>query len=101
MFGAGGQGGGDVVPGGAVGAGFEDLLGEHALGLVDEAGDQGDGGDGVAEPFPAAFGELVEGAVDEVEGVLATARPGRGGHGFSPWSWRAARMRPRSRFLSR
>ena len=42
-------------------AGFVDVLGEHALGLVDEAGDQGDGGEGVAEPSAAAFGELVEG----------------------------------------
>ena len=37
MFGAGGKGGGDVVPGGAVVAGFEDVLGEHALGFADSA----------------------------------------------------------------
>jgi len=54
------------VPGGSVVAGFQDVLGEHALGLAGEAGQQGDGGEGVAEPFVAAFGELVEGVVDEV-----------------------------------
>ncbi len=37
MFGAGGMGGGDVVPGGAVVADFEDVLGEHALGFADGA----------------------------------------------------------------
>ena len=37
MFGAGGKGGGDVVLGGAVVAGFEDVLGEHALGFADGA----------------------------------------------------------------
>ena len=46
LFGAGGEGGGDVVPGGAVVAGFEDVLGEHALGLVDEAGQQGEAASG-------------------------------------------------------
>ena len=70
------------------------------LGLVDEAGDEGDGGDGVAQPRLAAFGELVEGLVDEVVGVVAAARPAFVGHQFSP-SWRAAGMRPRSRFLRR
>ena len=30
LFGAGGEGGGDVVPGGAVVEGFEDVLGEHS-----------------------------------------------------------------------
>src|SRR5260370_14206676 len=74
LFGAGGEGGGDVVPGGAVVAGFEDVLGEHAFGLVGEAGQEGDGGEGVAEPFAAAFGELVEGVGGEVVGVVA-ARP--------------------------
>src|SRR6266571_8273264 len=101
LVGAGGQGGGDVVPGGSVVAGFQDVLGEHALGLAGEAGQQGDGGEGVAEPFVAAFGELVEGVVDEVVGVVAAARPGRGRHCWSPWSWRAAGMRPGSRFFSR
>jgi hypothetical protein len=37
LFGAGGKGGGDVVPGGAVAADFEDVLGEHALGFADSA----------------------------------------------------------------
>ena len=56
------------------------MLGEHPLGLVGEAGDQGDGGEGVAEPFAAALGELVEGIVDEVVGIVAAVRAG-GGHG--------------------
>ena len=68
--------GGDGVPGGAVLAGVVGELGEHSFGLVDEAGEQGDGGERVAEPFPAPFGELVEGVVDEVVGVVAAARPG-------------------------
>jgi hypothetical protein len=41
LFGAGGQGGDDVVPGGAGVEGREGVLGEHALGLVDEAGEHG------------------------------------------------------------
>ena len=48
--------------------------GSISLGPVDEAGDQGDGGEWVAEPFPAAFGELAEGVVDEVVGVVAAVR---------------------------
>src|SRR5712691_7622340 len=80
LLGAGGEGGGDVVPAVAVIEGDEDVLGEHALGLVDEAGDQRDGGEGVAEPLPAALGELVEGVVDEVVGIVAAVRAG-GGHG--------------------
>ncbi len=84
-------------------AGFQDVLGDHALGLVDEAGEQGDGGERVVEPSAPAFGELAEGVVDEVVGVVAAARRGRGGHRCSPWSWRGAAggMRPRSRFLRR
>jgi hypothetical protein len=74
LLGAGGEGGGDVVPGGAVVAGFEDVLGDHALGLLDEAGEQGDGGEGVAEPCLAAFGEFGEGVVDEVVGVVTCGR---------------------------
>src|SRR2546421_12944927 len=104
LVGAGGQCGGDVVPAGSVLAGLGDLLGEHPFGLVDEAGEQGDGGEGVAEPCFAAFGELIEGVVDQVVGVVAAAWRDGGhglGHGFSPWSWLAAGMRPRSRFLSR
>jgi hypothetical protein len=54
LVGAGGQGGGDVVPDTAVVAGFGGEQGNHALGLVDEAGQEGDGGDGVAEPGLAA-----------------------------------------------
>ena len=37
LFGAGCKGGGDVVPGGAVVADFEDVLGEHAFGFADGA----------------------------------------------------------------
>ena len=67
---------------------------------------QGDGGEGVAEPFPAAFGELVEGVVDEVVGVVAAAGrhggEGLGGHWASLVVGGGRRgMRPRSRFLSR
>jgi hypothetical protein len=51
--------------GGAVVEGQEGVLGEHSFGLVDEAGDQGDGGERVAEPLVPAFGELAEGVVDE------------------------------------
>jgi hypothetical protein len=40
LFGAGGQGGGDLVPGGAVAAGFGDELRKQALGLAGEAGDE-------------------------------------------------------------
>ena len=45
---------------------------------------QGHGGDGVAEPLAAAFGELVEGVVDEVVGVVAAARR-YGGDGLGHW----------------
>src|SRR5205807_9654149 len=78
---AGAEGGGDVGPGCSVGVGLGGKHGEHAFGLVDEAGDQGDGGDRVAEPSLPAFGELVEGVVDQVVGVVAAARPVSGGHG--------------------
>src|SRR6516225_1091294 len=104
LLGAGAQGGGDVGPAGSVRVGLGGEHGEHPFGLIDEAGEQGDRGDGVAEPSSAAFGELVEGAVDQVVGVVAAAWRDRGhglGHGVSPRSWLAAGMRPRSRFLRR
>ena len=63
------------------------MLGEHPLGLVDEAGDQGYGSDGIAEPGAAALGEGGEGVVDEVVGVVAAVRTA-GGHGGVPgWPW--------------
>src|SRR5206468_1412147 len=89
LFGAGAEGGSDVGPGGPVRVGLGGEHGDHAFGLVDEAGEQGDGGDGVAKPSSAALSELVEGAVDQVVGVVAAARRD-GGHGVSPWSWLAA-----------
>ena len=52
MPGAGGPGGGDLVPGGAVVAGFGDEVRELAPGLAGEAGVEGDGGDQFAGPFP-------------------------------------------------
>jgi hypothetical protein len=67
LLGAGGEGGRDVVPGGVVVEGEQDVLGQHPPGLVDEAGDQGDRGEGVAEPFPATLGEPARGVVDEVK----------------------------------
>jgi hypothetical protein len=41
---------GDLVPAVAVGAGVVHELGKAAFGLVDEAGDQGDGGEVISEP---------------------------------------------------
>src|SRR5271157_4164601 len=60
LFGAGAQGGGDVGPAGAVLAGVRREFGDHAFGLVDEAGEQGDRGERVAGPPAAAAGELAE-----------------------------------------
>ena len=42
----------------------------------DQAGEQGDGGEVVAEPGAAAFGERGQGVVDEVLGVVAAVRAG-------------------------
>src|SRR6266480_274803 len=78
LVGAGGQGLGDLVPGVAVEPGIGDELGQEAFGLVDEAGDQGDGGQVVAGPGAAALSERGEGAVDQVVGVVAAARAGPG-----------------------
>jgi hypothetical protein len=39
-------------------------LGEAALGLVDEAGDQGDGGEVIAQPGAATLSERGQGVVD-------------------------------------
>src|SRR5258707_1983765 len=78
LLGAGGQRGSDLVPGVAVEPGADHELGEEALGLVDEAGDEMDGGQVIAEPGAAARGERVEGVVDQVVGVVAAARPGDG-----------------------
>jgi hypothetical protein len=50
--------------------------GEEAFGLAGEAGDEGDGGQVVAEPGAAPLGQRVEGVVDQVVGVAAAARPG-------------------------
>jgi len=61
-------------------AGIVDELGEAALGLVDEAGDQGDGGEVIAEPGAAALSERGQGVVDEIEGVVAAVRSWAGGH---------------------
>lgn len=64
---------GDLGPPVVVGAGVVDQLGQPALGLLDEAGDQGDVTQIVSEPDAAAIGESGDGVVDEVEGVLAGA----------------------------
>jgi len=82
LLGAGGQRGGDLVPGVAVEQGAGHELGEEAFGLAGEAGDGGDGGQVVAGPGAAAFGQRVRGV----------ARSGRrcrrrcAGRGWG-WSW--------------
>src|SRR5260221_3826151 len=82
LLGAGGQRGGDLVPGVAVEQGAGHELGEEAFGLVDEAGNERDGGQVVAEPGAAALGQRVKGVVDQVVGVVAAARAAAGGgHG--------------------
>ena len=101
LLGAGAQGGGDVGPGGSVRVGLGGEHGEHAFGLVDEAGDQGDGGDGVAEPSSASFGELVEGAVDQVVGVVAAAMIDRLVHHAEVISLKGDSYRLKNRDLGR
>jgi hypothetical protein len=90
LSGAGGQGGGDLVRGSAVVAGFGDELREHALGLAGEAGGEGDGGDCVAGPFPAGFGELANAPVCHLNlrDNLLRWPPLAAGQGASAWGRR-------------
>jgi len=71
---------GDLVPAVAVGTGVVHELGEAARGLVDEAGDQGDGGEVIAQPGAATLSERGQGVVDEVEGVVVAVRAWAGSH---------------------
>jgi hypothetical protein len=80
FFGAGSERAGDLGPGVPVEPGGVDQFGQAALGLVDEAGDQGDGSQVVAEPGAGALGERGERGVDQVVGVVAALRAGDG-HG--------------------
>jgi hypothetical protein len=80
--GAGGQRGSDLVPGVAVEQGAGHQLGEEAFGLAGEAGDQGDGGQVVAEPGAAPLSQRGEGAGRSGRRCAAAARAGAGGcHG--------------------
>ena len=68
---------GDLVPGVPVEAGAGNQFGEAALGLVDGAGDQGDGSEVIAgQPGAATLSERGQGVVDEVEGIVAAVRAG-------------------------
>jgi len=70
LLGAGAESGGDIGPAGLSSAGVRGEFGDHASGLVDEAGEHGDSGEGITEPAAAAIGELAEGVLDEVPGVV-------------------------------
>lgn len=57
-------------------AGVRDQLGQAAFGLVDDAGEQADGGQVIAQPGALTLGESGECVVDQIISVVAAVRAG-------------------------